>query len=326
MLVALLACGGGTKTPTTPPTPTLPPSIAAGTALTLVAGDTSQPVPNASVVISGQSPSGPFTSNLASNSAGQVIVDRQVLLSPAPLVDVVATGYLSRSTLLRPQGERVLSLWPTGGDISEGLAASLVYSRSSCPAEQAPSLPLRRIGSSASHAWIAFDSSLRDGAAMATHSEAVSHLNPIMGRLSYVVTSEAPPPGGITFTMKLDPAASPCGTEGGDGSHVIAFATNDFSASGEIVGGTVTYCAPTVARNVGAVAHELGHTAGFRHSPSPRDVMFCTTGRKTETFSDREAGIMGLMFQRRPGNTWPDNDRDATAALGRPSQETFVCH
>jgi len=55
-------------------------------------------------------------------------------------------------------------------------------------------------------------------------------------------------------------------------------------------------------------------------------VMFCSTARRTLSFSDREATAMGLMRQRRPGNRWPDNDREATASLAAGSGETFVCY
>jgi hypothetical protein len=43
--------------------------------------------------------------------------------------------------------------------------------------------------------------------------------------------------------------------------------------------------------------------------------MYCSTGR-APAFSARERIAMSLMRQRRAGNRWPDNDRQAIASFG----------
>lgn len=326
MLCTVLACGGGKASPTTPSAPTAPPipSMAAGTALTFVSGEGALPVAGASVVIAGQSSAGPFSDTMMADSQGRIVLGRQVLLTPPPTMDVVAPGHLTRNTVLRTDGAQIFSLWPTDGIAPADLVASLVYSPSACPADNAPTLPLRRLRTGPAVA-IVLEASVQDEAAVARHEEAVARLNAILGSARYAVVRSPAPAGSIAFTVKVDASPAQC-TAPENTARVIAFTTVTFSAVGEIAGGSIVYCEPRWAQAGGTVTHEIGHTAGFRHSPNRNDVMYCTTSRRTQIFSDGEAAAMSLMRQRRAGNRWPDNDRDATASLANSSRETFVCH
>jgi hypothetical protein len=71
--------------------------------------------------------------------------------------------------------------------------------------------------------------------------------------------------------------------------------------------------------------HELGHTFGLNHSPDRSEIMGVRRVRAPRAFSPRERLVMRLMMKRRPGNLFPDNDRQAPAlrALGAWSQ--IVC-
>ncbi len=326
LLALLPACGGGKSGPAAPAVPTPPPipSLAAGSALTIVSGDGIVPVSGASVAISGQSSSGAFSETLATDTAGRIVLSRPLLLMPAPMLDISAAGFLTRNTSLKPDSGTTVSLWPTEGLVSSDLAANLVYSPSACPADASPMLPLRRLHAGA--AWIVVDPSLQDDTAVATHADAAARLNAILGASRYAVTSQAAPAGSVSFTVKLDPNGSGCTPPDSNGLRVIAYTTTSLSAAGEIVGGSINYCELRWARDPGSVTHEMGHTAGFRHSPSRRDVMYCTTRRQTDTYSDSEAAAMSLMLQRRSGNRWPDNDRDAVAPLAAGAHEVFVCY
>jgi hypothetical protein len=325
-LCTVLACGGEKAAPTTPSAPTPPPipSMATGTALTFVSGEGAVPVAGASVVITGQTSAGPFSDTMMADSQGRIVLGRTVLLTPPPTMDVVAPGYLTRNTVLRTDGAQLFSLWPSDGVAPANLVATLVYSPSACPADNVPTQPLHRLRTGAP-AVLVLDASVQDETAVARHEDAVARLNAILGSAQYSVSKSPAPAGTVVFTVKVDASPALC-TAPENTTRVIAFTNVSFSTVGEIAGGSIVYCEPRWALEAGTVTHEIGHTAGFRHSPSLSDVMYCTTSRRTNRFSDREAGAMSFMRQRRSGNRWPDNDRDATASLAAGSGETFVCY
>lgn len=316
------ACGG--SEPGSPAAPSVDPdpnSIAAGTVFALRSGENSQPVAGAAVALSALSPAGLFSAAYATDAAGQFRLDRTVLLSSTPLLEVTAAGFLVRSTILRRE-ETTASLWPASSPtgLDEVFSSALVYSAATCPAVNTGTLPLRKMLSSTTTVNVSFDSTLQDAAAENAHRQAINRMNAALGGLhQYQFTTTAGQ--GVSFTAGIDANAATCTA----GSEPLRAATVLTFANGSIVGGRLIYCSVEAARSVGLVLHELGHTFGLRHSLSTSDVMYCSSGRPA-SFSPREVLAMKLVGQRRNGTRWPDNDRETAGPLARGSQtEVIAC-
>ena len=135
----------------------------------------------------------------------------------------------------------------------------------------------------------------------------------------------------IDITSGPDPANRP---------NVAAFSDRFFDGQGYITGGRVVfvyedYLTPQFARQeyqalVTIVAHELGHMLGLGHSSTP-GVMSVLDGRATNyaffavkhDFSSTEKLVLSLMYDRRAGTRFPDNDRQAAATSVR--QDRIAC-
>ena len=295
--------------------------MAAGTVFALRSGETSQPVAGATVALSALSPAGGFSAAYATDSAGQFRLDRTVLLSSTPLLEVTAAGFLVRSTVLR-RDETTTSLWPTSSPtgLDEVFSSAIVYSAATCPAVNTGTLPLRKMLSSTTPVNVSFDSTLQDAAAESAHRQAINRMNAALGGLhQYQFTTTTGQ--GVSFTAGIDANAATCTA----GPEPLRAATVLTFANGSIVGGRLIYCSVEAARSMALVLHELGHTFGLRHSLSTSDVMYCSSGRPA-SFSPREVLAMKLIAQRRSGTRWPDNDRDTAGPLSRSSQtEVIAC-
>lgn len=248
--------------------------------------------------------------------AGQTLISDQAGQVATPLgtadgawVDVVASGFLDRQTVLRSAEPRV-TLWPTSSPsgLDPDFSSTLVYSSAACPTQSAPSLALRRHASSTTSVIVV---GIQDQAVEDTHTEAIRRLNAATGGVPLYSFSATSPGSGVVFTIRIDPNAATCTA----GSEPLRASTGLTLSNGVISGGDLTYCTLAAARNLALVLHELGHTYGLYHSSSISDVMWCTSGRPT-AYSAREALAMGLVRQRRGGNRWPDNDRSASVSLG----------
>jgi hypothetical protein len=312
----VLGCGG-TQSPPAGPSPE--PSFESGTVVTVRSGETDQAVSGATVSLSGRSPAGEFSASLTTDAAGRFVLDRSVFRSPLPLLEVTAPGFLVRSTLLRPD-EATLTLWPaaSGTGLDETFSSTTLYSASACPAVNTGQAVLRRLGASTGVIQVSFGPTLQDAAAEAAHRQALARLNDAIGGGPRYEFSAAPG-AGPSFVAEIDPAAATCTA----GPEPLRAATFVNLANGYISGGRLVYCTVAAARSITLVLHELGHTYGLRHSSSTSDVMFCSSGRPG-TFSARERLVMSLMRQRRAGNQWPDNDRQATAGFGVGTGEAEV--
>ena len=80
-----------------------------------------------------------------------------------------------------------------------------------------------------------------------------------------------------------------------------------------ITGGKIVFASFDVARMTTVVTHELAHMFGLEHSSDPGDLMYPIVST-FKSFSPREQLVIELMLLRRPGNQFPDNDRDGVGA------------
>jgi hypothetical protein len=292
------------------------------TVITVKSGETEAPVAGASIRIEALTSGGRVSQAYTTDSGGRFTVSRDFPLSSTPTLDIQAAGFLDRATLVRV-GETSFTLWPrqsvTGLD--EQFSSTVVYSSSGCPAQTTGASILRRFPSSVQEVRVAFGTSLQDQVAEAAHAIAITRLNAALsGSFRFVASPGAS--GDNVFTAEVNPAHSTCTA----GPEAFRAATNLTLRNGEIAGGRLTYCTVEAARSVTLVLHELGHAVGLYHSSSQSDVMYCTSGRPAD-YTARERLALRLARQRRPGNQWPDNDRQVTTQLAQTMSgtATFTC-
>lgn len=304
-VLALVLGGCGAHTPTQPSrdpaTPSTPP------VLTILSGETGQPVSGASVAIAGRT--------YETNPSGQVTLAQGV--DPNTPLDIRAPDFFDRETLLRSPAESSFTLWPrrSPSGLDESYTERLVYTSSTEPFER---VQLRRLPPTAAEVVLVLAPEIHDHPSrLATHRDAAQRMTSVTGgRIVYTVASQRP---GIAATV-FDVRINHIGCSAGFGAFTQLSTRND-----EILGGLIVYCNPELARFASTVTHELGHTFGLRHSPDPREVMFVGgDAARPPEFSPRELLAMGLTQQRRAGNRFPDNDRDAVTTLAA-LQSTVVC-
>lgn len=278
-LAALAACGGGSGGSTTPPTNVSTPAPVsgwpAGTVVQLVNGETGGVVQGQLAVGGVPVESGaPFATAAASGTT----------------VDVAVAGFLPRQTTVKT-GLTKISLWPNDSRITSNYTHSLVYQRGDLE------FPLHRLAPNVRSVAVT--------GAFPEIAKAVEIVNSALSR--YGVTLFLGGTGDMKVPVRLDPTTATC-----QEPRVLAYA-QFWTANHEISRGEIVVCDQRGA--VGSIlAHEIGHLFGLSHSEDARDLMAPERDRMPDGFSDREITVLGLMMQRRGGNTWPDNDRNATAA------------
>lgn len=315
---SLAGCGGGSA-PTAPAAPP-PTGWAAGQVLQIVSGLDDAPVAGATLILGGR--------RLPGDSEGRVTLD-----GPAPdfsPIDVIAPGFLDRQTSVRTEDGARITLWPreTASGLDEQTTAELVYTEaaSCCPASAgnfahstlthvAPTIQAFTIVLApeyVSDEWIG--PAVRDGAALATRTAA--------GRFSFTV-------GDATTGPRIRVIPVPANSTV---QNAVAYAQISLSG-GYIVGGDIVIVDTSYfsrqrpySYSVSVIAHELGHLMGFEHSTLP-GVMSVVGGygmgfqyfTEHGDYSPTEKAVLQLLYRRRPGNRFPDNDRGPQGASGRSS-------
>ncbi len=141
-----------------------------------------------------------------------------------------------------------------------------------------------------------------------TQVEAVDELNrTIPNGIYYTRPKFVTPPSRGYVELRIDPDEPDCIEYD---SAALAYWG---SWSSEHTHAVIIYCSEEYALRKSTVLHELGHTFGLRHSSTNTDLM-CIRRRVTQHFSPREKLLMKLTMQRRGGNRFPDNDRQAFSA------------
>lgn len=306
LAAGLLSCGGGSSQAPTPvvATPTPRPSgWAAGTTLTIVSGETDAPVTGARVTIAG-------IAQAATDAAGQT-----TLAGPATegaTVDVEATGFLTRQTLVRYATTR-LSLWPEGEQLPESYTKKLVYTSAGDGDSTAP-VPLERLPPRVRTVSLEPSDELKsDQRAMIAHQGGADLINAALeAGPTFVVGGTAD----LRVPTRIDATHKSCD----DAGTLLALI---WVTAQEVSRAEIVFCGPDPSRMPMPIAHELGHVLGLGHSPASYEVMYpYYLPNREHPFMPREVLTMRLISQRRGGNTWPDNDR--TAATSARRQRVFV--
>lgn len=280
--------GPSSPSTTTPATTTAPAAVV----LTVVSGETGQPVAGAEVTVAGRT--------LTTDGTGRV--DAGDVRTGAN-IDIVAEGFLDRQTLYRGTGETRFVLWPatSSNGLTPEITQRLVYSAFGEDAVLGE-LPLVRppLGETI---FVFVDPGVPDDVRVArVVDDAVTAVRDATRGSVPIDTTRNEPTTGVTWHVRIDPDAV--------SSEFIAITRWTLDGN-EIVSAELSFRSlPDLVDNGRLLTNVMGNAFGLGDSNSPNDRMFFDWWRRRQNnFSPREGLIMRMMLQRPAGNRWPDNDR-----------------
>jgi len=312
-LLLVSACSDtGPSSPTTVSRNLAAPETAfgfvAGTTLSIVSGETGQPVSGAEVSIAGH--------EHTSDASGQLTLDR--LASNGVTIDIRAPGFLERQTIVRRGEQTVFELWPSESPtrMDADYTRTLVYESASL-GDQGELEPLDRPGLEVRRAAILPNALIgSDPRAMQTLRDAATEITDALdGAIVYSVGDDA---SAVPVTLLIEPQ-----NESIVEDNLRAF-TRCWMTRLVITRCEIVYRDVEVVRS-NTTLHELGHTFGLNHSSDRAEIMGVRRVRAPRVFSPRERLVMRLMLKRPPGNLYPDNDRQAPALRAMGEQSRIIC-
>jgi hypothetical protein len=262
----------------------------------VASGETGVPVAAVRLVVAGR--------EYRSDDEGRVRLEASV--ASGALLEATSAAYLDRQTLLRSAAETRFTLWPrrspTGLD--EDFTRQLIYTSGAAGAVIGDQALERIVVRSAA---LVLSAELKnDAVALANISAGAERMTELtQGKVRYELADRAP-----EDSVPVELAVSPGEDLFSRNAQAVAFAQLTLNSRGEITRARIAFRDMAYARRQKVAHHELGHTLGLGHSPFTGDLMHCCSPEPDE-MSPRERLAIQLAYQRRPGNRFPDNDRDS---------------
>jgi len=309
-LLSVMGCGDGASSAPTSSgdiTPVAATGFPAGTTIELVSGESGDGVAGGTFIA--------FSRELVSDAAGRIVLDASIPSGAS--LEIRASGFLTRETILRSANETRFELWPSAGPsgIDESYTRRLVYTSASVGEEMMEALE-RPALDTPFVAVIPADAIVADPVAIANLRAAVDEMTDALeGSFTYQVGARA---GAVQVELLVEP-----GNESIVEDNLRAF-TRCWMNRLEIFRCEIVFRSVEIARSE-TVLHELGHTFGLNHSPFRNEIMAVRRTAAPEKLSTRERLVMTMMRKRRAGNLFPDNDRQAPSLRVDAAVSQVVC-